>query len=239
LSRDRLRLVDFEFGGACFRGYDLANFFWECSIENQSKAFPGFVIDGDQFPCLEKRRAFLKTYLETFARVTARSGNGGTSSGDTSSGHSDTGCGGGGGNGASTADGNGNGNGSSGATQPPPPNYASKSSAAVACAEKEEDVKAVSSKKEEAAELEALLWEVECFGLASNLQWALWGVHRAPSPSVVSMSDEWSYLDYAVQRASQYHALKARLLPLIEERRKQQQQKQQQQQATAISSSSS
>lgn len=63
----KLYLVDFEYSGCDWRGYDIANLFNEMGTDNQCPAFPHFVIDPGAFPNDEFQQRFLRQYLKTMA----------------------------------------------------------------------------------------------------------------------------------------------------------------------------
>jgi len=65
-------VVDFEYSGFDWRGYDIANFFNEMCTDNQCPAFPHFVIDPGAFPSPEFQSRFLRQYLISFTQASGQ-----------------------------------------------------------------------------------------------------------------------------------------------------------------------
>eukprot|EP00941_MAST-03F_sp_MAST-3F-sp1_P000325 g325.t1 len=56
-------VLDFEYGGWNYRGYDIANYFCEMANKNDCDAYPGFFINPDEFPKKKEQDVFLHSYL--------------------------------------------------------------------------------------------------------------------------------------------------------------------------------
>lgn len=59
----KIVMLDFEYGGWNYRGYDIANHFCEMTLLNDRACFPGFCIDPDKYPDESIQKAFLHAYL--------------------------------------------------------------------------------------------------------------------------------------------------------------------------------
>ncbi|KAJ1662985.1 hypothetical protein EV178_005396 [Coemansia sp. RSA 1646] len=65
----KLEIVDVEFSGYSYRGFDIANHFTEW-MANYTSEYP-HVLDPAQYPTVEQRHAFLRTYVLTKASIDA------------------------------------------------------------------------------------------------------------------------------------------------------------------------
>mmetsp|Transcript_19072 Transcript_19072/g.37451 ORF Transcript_19072/g.37451 Transcript_19072/m.37451 type:complete len:385 (+) Transcript_19072:265-1419(+) len=63
---ERAYLIDFEYGGMDYCGFDFGNTFNEMSINNFSTKFPGFNLDVDMYPTPEQQHLFFESYLDSF-----------------------------------------------------------------------------------------------------------------------------------------------------------------------------
>ena len=66
LTDGQLKLIDFEFCSYNYRGYELAQLFYECSITMTHPHYPYFKHTPEDYPTHEKRRGFVTKYLNTF-----------------------------------------------------------------------------------------------------------------------------------------------------------------------------
>lgn len=63
-----LAVIDYEYAGYNYRGYDIANYFCECYVKNNDEASEtGFSLNPDHFPRQHFRLEFLQRYLDTSA----------------------------------------------------------------------------------------------------------------------------------------------------------------------------
>ncbi len=61
---ERLRLIDFEYSGPNFRGFEFGNLFCEHAFDYHHSVEPFFAYDVRKYPSLEAQRAFLREYLD-------------------------------------------------------------------------------------------------------------------------------------------------------------------------------
>lgn len=61
---DTLHMIDFEYSERLERGFDLGNCFCEMSIDYRISAYPGFVVNPDMLPDLEKQVRFVRAYAK-------------------------------------------------------------------------------------------------------------------------------------------------------------------------------
>ena len=62
LKDGSVTVLDYEFGGNNFRGFDFGNLFCEMVMDNQGTAFPGFVCQPDCYPDREAQLGFFRAY---------------------------------------------------------------------------------------------------------------------------------------------------------------------------------
>ncbi|KAJ2233663.1 hypothetical protein IWW45_004010 [Coemansia sp. RSA 485] len=67
---DELVVVDFEYAGYNYRGFDIANHFCEWMADYHHDAHP-HLLDENQYPTVDQRRGFLRTYVKAKAFMDA------------------------------------------------------------------------------------------------------------------------------------------------------------------------
>ena len=66
LTDGQLKLIDFEFCSYNYRGFELAQLYYECSITMTHPDYPYFKHTPGDYPTHEERRGFVTKYLNTF-----------------------------------------------------------------------------------------------------------------------------------------------------------------------------
>ena len=66
LKDGQLKLIDFEFCNYNYRGFELAQLFYECSITMTYPEYPYFKHTYEDYPNYEQRREFITKYLNAF-----------------------------------------------------------------------------------------------------------------------------------------------------------------------------
>jgi len=59
-----LMIIDFEFGGYNYRGFDLANHFCEWIFDYNTPELPHFTVNISKYPTKEERTTFIRAYLD-------------------------------------------------------------------------------------------------------------------------------------------------------------------------------
>ena len=58
-----VKVVDYEYGGYNYRGFDWGNFFCEIACDNFVEHYPGFCLNPDKYPSDEQQKVLLQAYL--------------------------------------------------------------------------------------------------------------------------------------------------------------------------------
>ena len=58
-----VKVVDYEYGGYNYRGFDWGNFFCEIACDNFVEQYPGFCLNPDKYPSDEQQKVLLQAYL--------------------------------------------------------------------------------------------------------------------------------------------------------------------------------
>lgn len=66
---DKLMVIDYEYGGYNYRGFDLGNYFCEMMFDNTATKHPYFLYNPNKYPSKKQQLTFVKAYVRKFKEI--------------------------------------------------------------------------------------------------------------------------------------------------------------------------